>query len=33
MMDEVDISVPIDHIPDVLKRIDELEKKVRDAHP
>lgn len=28
MMDEVDISVPIDHIPDVLKRIDELEKEV-----
>ena len=28
MMDEVDISVPIYHIPDVLKRIDELEKEV-----
>lgn len=28
MMDEVDISVPINHIPDVLKRIDELEKEV-----
>ena len=25
-MDEVDICVPINHIPDVLHRVDELEK-------
>lgn len=28
-MDEVDICVPINHIPDVLDRVDELEKRNR----